>query len=221
MIKKIRNLFQKEKYLCLIKQKQNALKINENIDNIYINVFNSIDLSKNHTIKEYRNLLYFLELRHNNDNPKTILDVNEVFPLELICCVAMKLHSESPLITWEIIYRMIQLYVPSYGCDSTLLYTLLQRLEDKIDYRGNRVYGILSTVSILITSEEKSFGYICFLLDMLRKHLDLVMSFTSIHYYYTPFTDQILLNKQNSLRRLLENEKHGFKNVRFILPCTI
>ena len=59
----------------------------------------------------------------------------------------MKLHSESPLITWEIIYRMIQLYVPSYGCDATLLYTLLQRLEDQIDYRGNRVYGILSTVS--------------------------------------------------------------------------
>ena len=47
---------------------------------------------------------------------------------------------------------------PSYGCNAPLLYKVLQRLEDKIDSRENRIYGLLSTISILITSEDKSFG---------------------------------------------------------------
>ena len=217
------NPFKKRKYLWLIKRKKHALKTNENIDDIYIKTFHSLDFTKHHTTEDYRDLLYSLELRHNNDNPKTVININEVFSIELICSVAMQFTSESPLIAWEIIYRMILLYIPSYGCDVVLLYELLQKIEDKIDHRGNRIYGILSTVSILITCEERSFGYICLLLDVLRKHLDLATMHSTTHYQYlsTPFIDQISLNKQNSLRRLAEVEKYGSKNVRFSLPGTL
>ena len=146
--------FGAKKYKWLLERKQKALIFNEDIDDFYLQYFISIDLSQNHTDEDYNDILQILVLRHNNETPDNIdpraLYINHVFTLEFICTLAMKITPDTPLVAWEIIYRMMQLYRPSYGCNASLLYNVLQRLEDKMDSRQNRIYGLLSTISILV-----------------------------------------------------------------------
>ena len=202
-------LFGKRRYLWLIQRKKRALIRNENIDDIYIQVFSSINLSKNHTKEDYHYLIQSLDLLHNNNK----IDPS-IFSLELICSIVIKMNAESPPLAWEIIYRMIRLYKVSPGCDALLLYHVLQKLEDQMDGRGNRIHGIISTISILLSSHEKSFEYICFLLDILRKRLDEIPIFTTNNYLYpsTSFTEQILLNKQRAIKRLRDSEHFGIEH---------
>ena len=95
---------------------------------------------------------------------------------------------------------MIKLYCPSYGCDAPLLYRVLQRLEDRIDSIGNRTYGILSTISILISSEDKSFGHISFFLHILRKRLNQRRVYCKNDRYPSiEFTETIHLNFQKAV----------------------
>ena len=120
----------------------------------------------------------------------------------------MKITPDTPLVAWEIIYRMMQLYRPSYGCNATLLYTVLQRLEDKMDSRQNRIYGLLSTISILVASQDKSIGYIGHLLKVIRSRLNQMRHYTFLDVYPSiPFTASIETNMKNSMRSLKNREK--------------
>ena len=204
--------FGTRKYTWLIERKQKALIFNENIDDFYLQTFASIDLSQHHTQEDYNDLIQILVLRRNAEKPDLLdrraLCINQVFTLEFICTLALKITPDTPLIVWEIIYRMMQLYCPSYGCNAPLLYKVLQRLEDKIYSRENRIYGLLSTISILITSEDKSFGYITFFLQVIRKRLNQRRPYTIADIYPSvPFTEIITINMQNSLRNLRNLEK--------------
>ena len=204
-------VFGVRKYKWLVERKQLALILNENIDDFYLKLFLPIDLSHAHSKEDYNDLLEILELRHNNETSDLLdmrsLCINQVFPLELICTVAVKITSDTPLIAWEIIYRMMKLYCPSYGCDAPLLYRVLQRLEDRIDSKGNRTYGILSTISILISSEDKSFGYISFFIHVLRKRLSQRRLYCKNERYpSTEFTETIHLSFQKAVS-LLELKK--------------
>lgn len=206
----IATVFGSRKYKWLVERKQQALILNEKIDDFYLKVFVPLDLSQSHTDEDYNDLLQILELRHNNEKPDHIdmraLCINQVFTLELICTVAMKITSDTPLVAWEIIYRMLKLYCPSYGCNAPLLYKVLQRLEDRIDSRGNRTYGLLSTISILITSEDKSFGYISFFLHLLRKRLNQRRIYCKEDRYPSVFfTEAIQMSILNAVS-LLENK---------------
>ena len=204
--------FGAKKYKWLLERKQKALLFNEDIDDFYLQYFISIDLSQNHTEEDYNDILQILVLRHNNETTDKIdpraLYINHVFTLEFICTLAMKITPDTPLVAWEIIYRMMQLYRPSYGCNASLLYSVLQRLEDKMDSRLNRIYGILSTVSILVTSQDKSIGYMAHFLKIIRSRLNQMRHYTVTDIYPSiPFTTSIETNMQNSLRNLKNNEK--------------
>ena len=175
-----RAIFGKYRYKWLVAKKEISLTANVGIDEIYVQVFSSIDLSKDHTAEDYGHLIRALSLRvSTNASNYGITDNliasnsrgNQVFPLELICLAADNLSVDLPSQAWEIIYRMIKLGSISKGSNSTLIYAVLQKLEDTIDPDERFIDGILSAL-FKLGNREDSFRYSCYLWNTLRTSLD-------------------------------------------------
>lgn len=146
----------------------------ENIDDIFRQVFNSVDFGKvQHTEEDYFHLLHALTMRRFISHEAVFLSTNtRVFSFGTICSVASTLTPESDKKEWKIVYEMTKLKNTSaYGGDWSTMKKNIDNMVDRIDSStGEYTRG---TLNLLIASNKmESLGYCAMLYEALMTHLN-------------------------------------------------
>lgn len=132
---------------------------NENIDDILIQVFKSIDFRHSHSEVNYLLLLHVLKTRSFKSNILLSLTNYGVFRFECICTVADTLNIESNIRAWQIVYEMTKLVNNlAPGGNKNAMNVLL-----------NRIRGTL--ILLRANGNSASFNYAVMLHDALEMHL--------------------------------------------------
>ena len=128
------------RYAWLAAEMEASMSMRKNIDDIYLLVFNTMNLGQGHTGRDFDLLLHILQMREDYIQASMLPNL-KLFTLDMVCRLAGCLHADSHPNAWKVVYELARTH-GLVGGNAEIIRSTLESLKDKRAADGTRVDGL-------------------------------------------------------------------------------